>query len=260
MRVNIRTSRWAIWARRLASFAIPLLVFSVVLHRGQIISSEIFTILLCCVFVLAGLTILATCVSFVRLWNTGDKGWGRTFQAFFLGLLLIAPLCLAIVFINQTPYVNDVTTVGETVPELYFISNPNSATVSTSEVIANWPNAVSRTYPVEVDLLFELVKTAVADQGWEVWRRRDAVEGVSSAQVNAISTSWLGWRDEVGISVSADVDGATINMRSASFWGLHDLGSNGRRMETFLTKLDESVSDVILTQNAASSVEGAAAQ
>ena len=45
MRILIRTSKWAIWARRFGSFAVPLTVIPVFMHREQMIASSDFVII-----------------------------------------------------------------------------------------------------------------------------------------------------------------------------------------------------------------------
>jgi len=46
MRILTRTSKWAIWARRLGGFSLPMLVVPVLLHRNQALGSDIFITLL----------------------------------------------------------------------------------------------------------------------------------------------------------------------------------------------------------------------
>ena len=41
MRILVRTSRWAIWARRLGNFALPLAVIPILMHRAEAINTLI---------------------------------------------------------------------------------------------------------------------------------------------------------------------------------------------------------------------------
>ncbi|MDB5621835.1 MAG: hypothetical protein JWR39_398, partial [Devosia sp.] len=52
---------------------------------------------------------------------------------------------------------------------------------------------------------------------------------------------WPGWREEAVFRVEAAPEGSRVDMRSASLHALHDFGSNGRRIETFLTTLDDEI-------------------
>lgn len=245
MRIFIRTSRWAIWARRLASFALPLTVFSIVMHRARLISSEIFTLLLVLVFAVAVATVVTAIIAFARLWNTGDKGWSRSIQAFLLGLLLLSPLAFTAPSVSRYPNVNDVTTDSAGLPALAFADNPNVAPISAPQVTETWPNAAPRTYQIDASALFELIENLVLEQDWEIWRKRAPVASVSDGEIHAVATTLLGWRDEVSISIRPTLTGSVVNVRSASFWGVHDLGTNGRRVEAFLLALDADVNDAL---------------
>ena len=77
MRILIRTSKWAVWARRFGALALPLAVIPVLMHRGRLISSENFVVIEAVAIGFAVLAVFAACVAIVRLWFTGDQGWGR---------------------------------------------------------------------------------------------------------------------------------------------------------------------------------------
>jgi len=243
MRIHIRTSRWAIWASRLASLALPLAVFSILLHRSEVISSAIFGVLLYIITALAVAMVFTTMIAFVRLWNMGHKGWGKTIRAFVLGIVLLVPQGYALSQANKYPRVNDVTTSGHGVPALALADNPHVIPIWTPEVLAYWPNAAPRTYKTDAETLFAIAELLVLEQGWEIRLRQPPLPEVFQAQIHALVTSWLGWRDEVSIAISQNAIGATIEMRSASFWAGHDLGVNGRRIETFLVAFDAAVAD-----------------
>ncbi len=77
MRILVRTSKWAIWARRFGALALPLAAIPVLLHREQRDHQRQFPRhrnhcarrwrrLRCC----------CALVAFARLWVTGDQGWG----------------------------------------------------------------------------------------------------------------------------------------------------------------------------------------
>ena len=76
MRILIRTSKWAIWARRFGSLAVPLTVVPVLLHREQFMSSADFAIVESVAAGVAALALILALSAYVRLWITGDRGWG----------------------------------------------------------------------------------------------------------------------------------------------------------------------------------------
>ena len=81
MRILIRTSKWAIWARRFGALALPLAGLPVLLHREQWITSDNFQIIEAVALSLAAIATLAGLIAIARLWVTGDQGWGRALQA-----------------------------------------------------------------------------------------------------------------------------------------------------------------------------------
>ena len=65
--------------------------------------------------------------------------------------------------------------------------------------------------------------------------RRDAIIEATAR------TPIMGFRDDVVIRVSATADGARVDMRSASRYGLYDFGANATRVRSLLEDLDDAV-------------------
>ena len=124
MRIPIRTSRWAIWARRIASIALPIEVIPVFMHRERVIASDAFTILFGIGLALAALAIIVSLIAFARLWQSGFRGWSRTLQAFVLGGILLAPAGVGMTWAVTYPPTNDVATNGP-LPALTMVTTPS---------------------------------------------------------------------------------------------------------------------------------------
>lgn len=246
MRILIRTSRWAIWSRRLVSLALPITVFPILMHRERLIESDTFLLLFLGGMGLAALAILFSLITFARLWHTGDQGWPHAIQALLLGLVLVSPIGFAAYLASKSPPGNDVATPGD-LPPLLIAANPEANPLPPAMVENAFPNAVSRTYPVAPEALHELAGMVMQRNGWEIRRQREPVAPNGPGELNAIAMTWLGWRDEVAVRVYRDADGARITMRSASLTGPDDLGTNGRRIEAFLLALDAAVTEYIRT-------------
>lgn len=243
MRIPIRTSRWAIWARRVASIALPIEVIPVFMHRERMIASDAFTILFGIGLALAALAIIVSLIAFGRLWQSGFKGWSRTLQAFVLGVVLIAPAGVGLTWALTYPPTNDVTTNGP-LPALTIARNPIGYRLSAEETFRAFPNAVARTYPLPPDRVFDLAVGLVTDRQWESRIRRKPVSPAYPGRIHALAMTLLGFRDEVAILIDWAEDGdALVTMRSASLFGLDDLGANGLRIEAFLTDLDTAVTE-----------------
>ncbi len=240
MRIPIRTSRWAIWARYLASLALPLEVIPILMHRQRMITSETFTLLFAIGLSLALLAILVGLIALVRLWQTGFRGWGYALQGLLLGLVLITPLGIAGYWAMTYPPANDVATTGA-LPQLILDDNQTQTRLSPAATAKAFPTAIARSYALPPMRVFRLVASLLAERQWEIRVKREPVAPARAGRINALAMTLTGYRDEVAILVGWAGQGSVVSMRSASLYGLDDLGENGRRIEAFLADLDKAV-------------------
>ena len=249
MRILIRTSRWAIWARRLGSVAVPLVVISVLLHRLRLITSDIFVNLAVLAALVGGLAVLAAIVALARLWQTGDKGWGRALLGLFLGLLCLGPFAwYASLALTYPPVTDMATTARDGLPLIFepgTASMPPPRLLDPAAAAARFPSAETRTYPLGQAQTFALVEQLVADAGWDLRRVRAPDAVFDPALLNAQIMTLPGFRDEVVLRVTGDDASSVVDMRSASLHATHDFGANGQRIERFLADLDTAVTTLL---------------
>jgi hypothetical protein len=242
MRILIRTSKWAVWARRFGALALPLALIPVLLHRGRLISSENFVVIEAVALGCAVLAIAAASIAIVRLWFTGDQGWGRAAVALIFGGLCLAPAAYFGWMGLTIPASPDVSTDFASPPPLVnFVESRFIGPGERERIEAAFPNARPRTYPIEAPQMFGVVETLIDTLGWEVRARRAPTGPLGEGQINAVVTTLLGFAHEVVIRVAGSADGAKVDMRSASLSGFPDFGQNGQRIESFLLELDNQV-------------------
>lgn len=242
MRILIRTSKWAIWARRLGSLALPLTIIPVFMHREQMVTSADFTVIEAVAAGIAALAIFLALGAFVRLWVTGDQGWGKASWGLAFGLLCLLPFAYLGYEALRYPMVNEVTTdVATPLPLTSPVRVAPTSAVLRQAIEATFPNARTRSYPVEATEMFAIVEGLVTARGWDVRTRRAPPTALDVGQINAIAVTLFGWRDEVAIRVTGIAQGSTIDMRSVPLSGFHDFGENGKRIEEFLLALDEKI-------------------
>jgi hypothetical protein len=242
MRILVRTSKWAIWARRFGALALPLAAIPVLLHRERFVTSDTFEIIEAVALTIAILALAMGLIAIARLWFTGDQGWVRAVQAVIFGGLCLAPAGYLAFEALRLPPTPDVSTDFTNPPQL--VSLVTARFIGPDErarIEAAFPNARSRTYPVAVADMLTLVDQLVATRGWEVRSRRVPLNAVDTAQVNAVAATLFGWRQEVAIRIAGSVDGSTVAVRSASLTDFHDFAENGLRIEAFLLDLDNHV-------------------
>jgi len=249
MRILIRTSKWAIWARRFGSLAVPLTVVPVLLHREQFMSSADFAIVESVAAGVAALALILGLSAYVRLWITGDRGWGKATWGMFFALICLAPFGWLGYQAVRYPLVNEVaTSFGDPLPLSSAIRVVPTGAALQELVAAKFPNARTRSYPIDATQMFEAIEDLVDQRGWEVRTRREPPTALDSGQLNAISVSLFGFRDEVAIRVVGTPSGSTVDMRSWPLSGFQDFGENGRRVEEFLLALDQTIT--LLLRNA----------
>ncbi len=241
MRVLIRTSRLAIWSQRLAGFALPVSIIPVWMHREQLLDSQSFQILLALAALFAFMAVLFGLAAYFRLWHTGDRGWGKSSMGIFLGLLCLSPLIYGAGLALRYPLANDVSTDTASPPRMLArVQTAIRTPMSADEIAAFFPGISPRQYDIAPPALFELVQDLVRRNGWDIRvSRRPGLDGAGT--INAMASTFMGWRDEVAIRLLPTLDGSRLDMRSASLNGAHDLGANGNRIERFLAALDEEV-------------------
>jgi hypothetical protein len=242
MRILIRTTKWAIWARRFGSLALPLTIVPVLLHREQMISSTDFAVVESVAAGIAALALILALGAYVRLWITGDQGWSKASWGLFFAIICLVPFGYLGLQALRYPLVNEVATnFADPLPLSSSIRVIPTGAPLQQLIATTFPNARTRTYPIDATQIFATIEDLVEQRGWEVRTRREPPSALDSGQLNAISVSIFGWRDEVAIRVIGTNAGSTIDMRSVPLSGFHDFGENGRRVEEFLLALDEKV-------------------
>jgi hypothetical protein len=246
MRILIRTSKLAIWARRFGSFALPLAIVPVFMHRERMLPSSDFQLIELVAIGVAALGLCLALAAFARLWVTGDLGWSKAVTGLLLSLIVLVPAGFLLSLMLRYPAISDVTTDFARPPGLVSQSEAEPVTAAWRPAIeATFPNARNRSYPIEAGQMYSLVASLVGDRGWELRARREPQTPLAEGQINSIATTLLGWRDEVAIRVTGNAAGTTVAMRSTALHASPDFGENGRRVEEFLTALDQRVTEML---------------
>ncbi|MBJ3784760.1 DUF1499 domain-containing protein [Devosia sediminis] len=245
MRILIRTSKWATVARRLGWLAVPLTLVPVIMHHGGFLDSRTFLSVAAFACLVAALAVLTALIALARLWQTGDQGWGRALAGLFLGLVCLAPFAWYGSLALRNPVVTDISTVPR--GELPLIFEPDTALMPPSQMLTPeeqqfyFPNATTRTYPLDALQLFAIVEHLAEEQGWDIRQRNEPGADGEPGRINARIVTLPGWREEAVLRVMPTPGGGAVDMRSASIGAPHDLGSNGERISSFLVALDDEV-------------------
>jgi hypothetical protein len=256
MRILVRTSKWAVWARRLGSFALPLTIIPVLMHRAGAIPTSTFEIIEIVAIAVALLALATAIGAFVRIWVTGDHGWGRAVIGLICSLACLAPLGMLAFDYLHYPMADEVTTDPADPPPLLSAQAVAAPTPAAAARLAvAFPNIKPRNYPLAPGQMFDIVDKLVADRGWDVLQRQEPTINDGSGQINALAMTLLGFRDEVSIRLAGSADGTSVSMRSAALTPLHEPGDNATRVEGFLDALDDRITQLQKDQPAGTTAD-----
>lgn len=241
MRILIRTSKWAIWARRFGSLALPLVIVPVLLHREQLISSSDFLVVEAVAMAVAVLAVVLALGAYGRLWVTGDQGWSKATWGLLFGLMCLMPFGWFGYQAYRYPTVGAVSTDFSDPPRLVSAKPAPLSLDQRRTIEAAFPNARSRSYPIEATQMFTVVEDLARAEGWEIRTTRAPTSALDAGTLTAVDMTLFGWRDEVAMRVRGSTQGATIDMQSAPLHEGPDFGSNGQRIEKFLIELDSRI-------------------
>ena len=244
-----RTSRLAIWARRLALFSLAATFIAVVIVRSGALDIVPALSTLAGALVLALVAILLAFAAGVVIWTEGIGGVREAVTALLIGLVLIAyPLYLG-VKAYRLPAIYDVTTDPIDPPRFEAIArlrprDANPVAYAGLHIAELQRKAYS---DIEPDLTtatpqeaYDAVLKVIAKRKWHIVDARPP-QGAAPRDglIEAIArTAILSFRDDVAVRVRATADGARIDVRSASRYGRHDLGTNAERVRALIEDVD----------------------
>jgi len=246
-----RTSRAAVWSRRLASFSLVLMLTSAFSYRYGLLETKAFlanfalvALLALCALVLAGL-------AFSRVWRRGDRGGGDLTFGAIVALLVLAPFLLSAYRGFVYPPLNDISTDLDDPPALAHAARLRNADMNpiaplTPEQkqlrLEKYPNVSGRRYDLPFALALDAVNAVLARKGWQAKGELPVAEGRGEITIEALAyTTILAFPSDVAIRLTDEGASTYVDMRSASRYGGHDLGDNAARIIGFLDELDVEI-------------------
>ena len=248
-------SALATWSRRLAVFSAVATVVSVMIVRFGFLEikpalATLFGALACAV-----LSILVALAGLVALWRDGSRGIGRTLAALFLDALILAyPAYLAVRY-RSLPAIHDITTDPINPPQFEELARLRGTDGANTAVYAGLYSAEQQRLaypeiePVELDLTaqraFDIVQKLVARRKWLVIDAR-APQPRQPGHIEAVAkTPVLGLREDIAIRIAPDSDGSRVDIRSASRYFEHDLGSNAERVSKLIDDINTAAENIV---------------
>jgi hypothetical protein len=244
---EVRVTWLATLSRRIAIFSIPAILLAIGLHRLGLVEYEVAYITLVAGLAVALLAVLLAIAAFVVIWNEGLRGLGRALTAFLIGLAVLAWPSFEFVRGATLPAISDVTTDPSDPPRFLAVASarPSGANpvaypgeeASLRQRIA-YPGVKPYDIEASPDEVFNAALSLVEQRGWRILDSVTPRGGQREGRIEAVAlTLLMGFREDIAIRIRTSGSGVRIDMRSASRYGSHDLGSNARRIERFLSDL-----------------------
>lgn len=240
----------AIWSARLAWFALAVAVLSIIIVRSGLLEIAPAIATFGAALVFAGAAILLALASFVAIWRSGSRGLGRALGGMLLGFALLAYPAYLGLRASKLPAINDITTDLANPPRFEVLSRlrPRDRIDYPARFAELQHKAYPEVTPLQVDLpvraTYDTILKVIARHKWLVVDARPPAGARREGVIEAVArTTIMGFRDDVVVRVMPlSADSSRVDVRSASRYGLHDLGTNARRIVALLTEIDEAAS------------------
>jgi len=134
--------------------------------------------------------------------------------------------------VKTLPYINDITTDTEHPPQF---SPPKTYESHLAELQRiGYPHLRPLELPLPPKQAFARAADAARARGWEITTLDE-----NSGRIEAVvTTRWFGFKDDVVIRITPASAGSRVDMRSKSRVGRSDVGTNARRIEEFLARME----------------------
>jgi uncharacterized protein (DUF1499 family) len=242
-------SKLAIWSRRLALFAIAVVLLVIVIVNLGFLDPVPAIASLAGSLFFAFVAMVLAFGAFVVIWRQGSRGLGLAVAALGIGLAMLAyPAYLAVLFYRLPP-INDITTDPVDPPRFEAIARLRPRGANPIAYPGAAAMKLQRTaYPDIEPLLvsttplaaYEAALAVITKRKWRIVDLRAPQTGRREGRIEAVArTPIMGFRDDIVVRVRAAEDGARIDMRSASRYGQHDFGANARRIRSLNEDIDD---------------------
>jgi uncharacterized protein (DUF1499 family) len=242
-------SQLAIWARRLALFSLVAAVLSIIIVRSGLLEivPALATFGGALVFALAAMVL--ACAAVVVIWREGLGGFRSAMLAMGIGTALLAYPGYLAIKAYQLPPIADITTDPVNPPQFDTIArlrppgaNPlgYGGAAAADKQRQAYPDIGPLVVTTSAQQTYDAALAIITKRRWFIVDHRPPQAERRDGHIEAVSrTPIMGFRDDVVVRVRADGDGARLDVRSASRYGAHDLGSNAARVRSLIEEIDE---------------------
>ncbi|WP_454914802.1 DUF1499 domain-containing protein [Xanthobacter sediminis] len=245
--IEERVSPTARWSFRLALFAMPVLVLSVLMYRLGALDFTLATVAFAAGLVVAALGGLLGTIAFFITWESGWIGLGRAMAAVGLAVVVLAAPAVVIARGMMLPELADISTDLDDPPRFHALllawpreanGHPEPGPAAAEAQRAGYPGIKPVDLSATPEEAFNAVLTLVQKRGWRILDAAPPRGTQRDGRIEAVAVSRImGYRNDVVIRIRPTAKGARVDMRSAWRYGTRDLGSNAAVIESLMADL-----------------------
>lgn len=239
------TSYAALWAPRLGSFSLLVLLASILSHRFSLIKTFDFFIFVGVAGVCATISVILSLKGLYDLWQNASLGGLKSIKGLIYATLTLLPLGFFIALWFIMPPLYDISTDTDTPPDFISDNRPSDAlkiepTLSkqTAMQLTEWPQLSGRRYDGSPDRIMASVLNVLTQKGWPVVARSGNSGDYELYIQTQIKTLYLGFFSDIIIRLTDEGDTTFVDMRASSRYLTRDLGIDANFIMTFMEVLD----------------------
>src|SRR6266508_2666327 len=234
------TSQLAVWARRMALFSLIATILAIIIVRSGLLEIRPALVTFGGALALSVIALLLAFAAFVVIWKDGLLGMGYALTAIGIGVALLAYPAYLGLKAYRLPWIYDITTDPIDPPRFEALARirPRDANpiiyagLSAAEQQRNaYPEIEPLGTNATAQAAYDAVLAVVNKRRWRVVDARAPQAGRREGHIEAVArTPIMGFRDDVVVRIRAEPDGARIDARSSSRYGMSDFGANAARL------------------------------
>lgn len=243
--LDLPRSRLTGLGAQLAGVALAVLVISALGSRSGSVPPYALGAAVAVALVIALVAVGLAGAGVVDIWRTGRPGKRGALFSLALAAVPLAILALSLTGTVLYPAVHEVSTNLRDPPQFWSSSAGHPDEIGpevASAMQGPYAGLAPRAYDLDAVTIFEMVMEIVEDRGWQVDLILPPETGNSVGKVEVtVTTPVFAFPDDVVVRVNGLQGRTRVDIRSASRFGQHDLGTNARRARAFLADLDAAV-------------------
>ncbi|MBX9772902.1 MAG: DUF1499 domain-containing protein [Xanthobacteraceae bacterium] len=242
------TSRLALWARRLALFALAAALLSITIVHSGLLEMRPALVTFGASLALAILALLLAFAGFVSIWREGLHGMGASLSAIGIAILLLAYPTFLAVKARNLPWIYDITTDPIDPPRYDTLAKarPRDANpivypgLAVAEMqLEAYPDIEPLDADIDTRSAYNAALTVINRRRWRVVEARPPDQGRPEGRIEAVArTAIMGFRDDIIVRVRSFEGGARVDARSSSRYGAFDFGANAARVRALLEDIE----------------------